>query len=740
MTSRKTGIKKVSKKVSKTIEQHIISTDFVGVSSGMSKKIKTIDQRNSIRVALVGCVSSGKSTLLNAICVNEYEDMKRKRTTMLPSVYKTTTNMIHKNKSEKERIKQKNIELNKKFYSADKTELALTQENCELQENMIPIIENFVDLPNDVFLDIYDIPGLNDSTTRDIYFQWVKDNFHEFDIIINVVNIEGGMNTSDEKDILNLITECIHSESANNNREVLFLTAVNKCDDMDINEGIPTLVDEEDIQLFEQVINTTKNVVKEKYGNKICTYGFAPITARDTFIYRMLHHNPEVELDMTLINKFGLNELGKKKWNTKSSTEKRKFIREYFREQGDIEDTLKLTGYTNFRNKMNSYLTRPAQSLILVSRLKQDLQKEDIMNKNITKNVDEMKELINLYNNYVIKVQTIDKIYKTNNSSLVTELINSHIGRWINDISDLSNDKNESIDRLEEYKCIIHMLRNTIDSYVLKNKITLHISEGKELRWNNSLGYSDGDSIQYARRSSFTLSKLFDNLYQGYSYLQNEYYEKQIKDVKNYTNFPLNFFPIIDKLRDNACDNVEGLITDCITFIKDNSSYMRQQIDGPLSGYIPGKECIKVFCETLLTNYDYPKDKVIDYLKYYITYRYTLYNELFKDGIPLPGTNDNDNLTKHLEKAYVILLDEYLDRDSDNEFLDNLKIINKSNLFHSKDLDPTINYMKYKNDILCLPYYLCSLMEPNVDEEETEEEITEEEVNDEDEELDEDTD
>ena len=48
--------------------------------------------------------------------------------------------------------------------------------------------------------------------------------------------------------------------------------------------------------------------VKEKYGDKICTYGFSPITARDTYIYRMLHYDPNSELDITLINKFGLNE------------------------------------------------------------------------------------------------------------------------------------------------------------------------------------------------------------------------------------------------------------------------------------------------------------------------------------------------------------------------------------------------------------------------------------------------
>ena len=60
----------------------------------------TLEQRNSIRVALIGCVSSGKSTLLNSICVNEYEDMKRKRTTMLPSVYKGSNTAIHKNQTE----------------------------------------------------------------------------------------------------------------------------------------------------------------------------------------------------------------------------------------------------------------------------------------------------------------------------------------------------------------------------------------------------------------------------------------------------------------------------------------------------------------------------------------------------------------------------------------------------------------------------------------------------------------
>jgi len=685
----------------------------------MVKVIKSINQRNSIRVALIGCVSSGKSTLLNSICVNQYEDMKRKRTTILPSVYKSSNKSIHRNKSEKERIKRKNKELNERFYEAGSS-TKLTNENCEIQEYMIPIIENFVDLPDDVFLDIYDIPGLNDCETKDIYFQWVREHFHEFDLILNVMSIENGCNTSDEKDILNLITECIYNEKVKHGRNVLFLSVINKCDDMEMHKGKPTLIDEEDIELFDQIINTTKGVINEKYGDKICTYGFAPITARDTFIYRMLHYDCNAELDITLLNKFGINEVGKKRWNSKYKTTelKRQFIKEYFAGEGvDIDEILEQTGYTNFRHKMNSYLTKDSQSLILINRLKRELQNEDVMNKNITKDVDEMKQLISLYNSYCIRVQTIDKIYESNNSSLVTTLIYNHITRWINDISDLSHDKSESIDRLQEYKLVMLMLRNTIDTYALRNKVSLDISEGKDKRWDDSFGFSIKDKYNVSSISPrFTLSRLFDNLYKGYSSLQNDFYENQLKDKANYSNFPLNLFPIIDKLKDNRCDTIEGLIDDIIKLMKDHNFYLDLN-DGPISGMIPGNaNCIKEFCETLLKQYDYPKEKVIEFVKYYCMDRYRIYNTECH-----PRAGSLGNLTNNLEKSYPLLLDEYLDRSytdiappQDNKFLDNLKLINKSYQYHSNGLDPTIDYMGSKDTILCIPYYLVSLLSVDI--------------------------
>mgnify|MGYP006163501773 FL=1 len=52
------------------------------------------DERLSLRIAIGGCISSGKSTLLNAICATTYSDMQRKRTTMKPQIYCETKNEL----------------------------------------------------------------------------------------------------------------------------------------------------------------------------------------------------------------------------------------------------------------------------------------------------------------------------------------------------------------------------------------------------------------------------------------------------------------------------------------------------------------------------------------------------------------------------------------------------------------------------------------------------------------------
>ena len=118
-----------------------------------------------------------------------------------------------------------------------------------------------------------------------------------------------------------------------------------------------------------------------------------------------------------------------------------------------------------------------------------------------------------------------------------------------------------------------------------------------------------------------------------------------------------------------------------------------------------------------MKKYDYPKLKVIKFIQHYCMFRYKMYNNSWKPSTSGTTPGEIVNLYNNLEKSYTILLDEYLDRSytdispvDGDKFLKNLKIVNKSYIWHSSSLDHTIDYMNYKDDILCLPHYLCSLM------------------------------
>ena len=679
-------------------------------------KITSLNHRNSIRIGLVGPVSCGKSTLLNAICVNQYEDMKIKRTTMLPSVYKESNQMIYKNKGEKQKIYEQNKEMNHKIYNG---EIELSNENCKVMENIIPQIQNFIDLPKNVFLDIYDIPGLNDTKTNDIYFQWIENNFDQLDIIFHIVDINSPLNGTDQSNILKMIVKNIENEKIKHNREVFLLTIINKCDDMELDDdGDNFNFDEEEFENYEQIRKYTYDTIKEittDENNIHCE--FVPISAADTFIYRMLHNDPNVELDMRLLNKFGINEVGKNNWRQMNNPEKREYISSYF-EKKDINDTLKLTGYNNFKKCLNNYLTKEKQSFILSSRLKYELNSEKLMNQNISKDKQQLESLIDIYNSYCSKIWTIDKIYKTNNSQMVTDLINLHLSRWINTISDISNSNQESIDRLDDYKFIIHKLNETIDTYALLNNVPLLIEENKSKRWTDSFGFEINKEP-----SKYSMKNLLNYLFKGYSKLQNEFYLKKLSSLETYSNFPEQIYENVNFLRQNSYDNIESTIDQIINLIKINlpcNSFSGENT--PMNTYFEfNKEnTICSFCNQLISSYDYPKDKIIEFIIFYLQNRYHLlenHSEFVQKNFW--ESNEIPLLEKNLFKSYIILFDLWiksagpkLKNEKYTKIMKNLFIVNKSYFHFANCLDPQFNYYNdYESIVLSIPIYLYNLMD-----------------------------
>ena len=158
-----------------------------------------LSDRISIKCVILGCVSAGKSTLVNAILVNKLSDIKIRRTTMLPQVYLESS--ISDNITDILNINNKTNQdiLNGSF--------KLTQETCKNIYHKIPKLFDIFKLPSDIHIDIYDIPGLNDNSTEDIYYQYIKNTFCTFDIIFVVVSITESFNTSCTIKILDKIIE-----------------------------------------------------------------------------------------------------------------------------------------------------------------------------------------------------------------------------------------------------------------------------------------------------------------------------------------------------------------------------------------------------------------------------------------------------------------------------------------------------------------------------------------------------
>ena len=688
----------------------------------LNEKITSLNHRNSIRVGLVGCVSSGKSTILNSICVNQYEDMKIKRTTMVPSVYKESNDNIVENVDEISKIHTQNKEINKIMYEKGKD---LKLEDLNKMEYIIPKIKNFIDLPEHIYLDIYDIPGLNDCLTKDVFFQWIENNFDELDVILHIVDINSPLNTSDQIDILKMIIKNIENEKINNNREVLLLTIINKCDEMDVDDKTGDFIfDEEDQENFDQIINYTMDTINETAQDKNnINVRFTPLSAVDTFVYRMLHNDPDVELDMKLLQKFGINEVGKRKWAKLNDNEKKSFIKNHFKDC-DINDTLELTGYNKLKSKINNYLSFHKQSEILTSRLQKELKEESIINRSFSKDKDQMNELIELYNSYCQKVYVIDQLYNTNNSQMITDLIYTHLSRWINDISDLSNENPESITRLAEYKGIIQNFIDRIDSYALVNKINLDIETDKQHRW----GLTFGSSIDKINKP-FSIINMFKNMFSGYSKLQNEFYLKKLQEYTNYQgpnidSFCQMIYENLNCLRDNSYDNIEKTIDDCINIIQDILKGSHHPFEtnqfSPLYTYFEINDhksksnTITQFCKTLISNYDYPKNKIYTFLLFYIKNRYRLLSQkqVINDIFYTKNTDQNINMFK----SYNILFDTWIKNegpklsDDYSDIMKNLFIINKSYMHYSNDLSIDYDYISNKNNILETPMYLYGLI------------------------------
>ena len=220
---------------------------------------KPIIPNDNINICFVGGVSTGKSTGLNGVFCQKLTDCKIKRTTMVPTVYvenENNSNPFIQTPSEQiyAHVSKKNAVIIEKTEKGQQTS---AEDYEELVFNVGKLDINIID---DSFVNIIDMPGLNDARTKSIYYNYLETNFHKFNLVVFFVDIHSGLNTSDEIDIVNFITANTVLQKETNGREIYTLVVVNKADDMQLDEATGTInLTGELKEMFDQVEHTIKD-------------------------------------------------------------------------------------------------------------------------------------------------------------------------------------------------------------------------------------------------------------------------------------------------------------------------------------------------------------------------------------------------------------------------------------------------------------------------------------------------
>jgi GTP-binding protein EngB required for normal cell division len=416
-------------------EENVVQLKMEEIHSHQETHTPSIDNVNicpidNINICFVGGVSTGKSTILNAIFCEELTQCKIKRTTMVPTIYienEPECKLITPPEHIFETISRKNNEI------IEKTEKGIKLDSTEYNELVFNVGKLDINILNDAYVNVYDIPGLNDARTKNVYYNYLKNNFSKFNLVIFIVDIHSGLNTSDEIDIVQFIASNTKYQLDHNNKKIYTLVVVNKADDMQLDEDNKDddklLLTGELNEMYEQVENTVRyEFSKQNVVDHLI--GIMPLCAIDSYLYRRVKkHGKNFKLTPEQILKIGINENGKKFSTLKPATQEKK-VYEILQDADFIDTMIKLSGFSCLEKTLHKFLSENnTGKTIRVNNLLFELSKfpsiETVMKKGLSSFSSE--ETINTlikYNDTLQRIKNIDEALYTNHTiEIATNLI-----------------------------------------------------------------------------------------------------------------------------------------------------------------------------------------------------------------------------------------------------------------------------------------------------------------------------
>jgi GTP-binding protein EngB required for normal cell division len=354
---------------------------------------------DNINICFVGGVSTGKSTVLNSIFCEKLTQCKIKRTTMVPTIYVENA----KGQTEPSEIYRIIEEKNKEIIEA--TELGQKLETNAYSELAFNVGKLDINILGDTgaFVNVYDVPGLNDARTQDIYYNYLETNFHKFNLIVFLVDIHSGLNTADEMRMLKfIVTNTKHHIKCSHSRNIHTLVIVNKADDMQDHDSKMEITGE-----LSEMFAQTENTVRHEFGDlEHNLIGVIPLCAIDAYLYRMIKkHGTAFELSPEHVLKIGVNENGKK-FSTKKPEVQRAEVAEILKNTDFIDTMIKLSGFKGFTDAMHQFLNANDKGRqIRMDNLQYEMDKLDPIS---DMKIDKLQTLVAKYIILFDKMEAID--------------------------------------------------------------------------------------------------------------------------------------------------------------------------------------------------------------------------------------------------------------------------------------------------------------------------------------------
>lgn len=302
-----------------------------------------------IHVALVGAVSVGKSTLLNAMLTAKAAPMAMARSTAGETIYLETDDAKADEAAQKHDLAK----------NRDSTIMMKTLKLQDIPKDIIPVprIAGMFDRAHaaGMLVAIHDLPGLNDARTKAAYHEFVRGRFTDYDVVVFVVDVQSGMNTSDEKDILALITAGVRSREVEYGIKTKVMVVVNKCDEMVIPSSPSQSIMPADCERRVMVRQTIGAVQAANLSDGSPV--FTCLSAEDAYVTRMFQRNPDCTIDEHHRNKFGNNAFGKMSWMVMTAEQKAKALVDYLAKNTD--SALTLCGWSQFEERLDDAISGP---------------------------------------------------------------------------------------------------------------------------------------------------------------------------------------------------------------------------------------------------------------------------------------------------------------------------------------------------------------------------------------------